>query len=77
MATTEIEPHFTMSEVAKRFHVTTDAIKKHLAAVPPRPRLGRVKWGSRTLISESGIQKFLAESTAFAETKKQRKGQAA
>ena len=71
---TQLEQYYTVPEVAERFHCSNDAVKKHLAASPPKPKLAKTKFGDRTLVSEAAIQRFLSECAAFAEAKK---GQAA
>lgn len=56
------EQYWTTAQVAERLHVTTAAVKKWLG----EGRLARVKAGSKTLITETALQAFIADSTARA-----------
>lgn len=57
--TRRFEQYWTTRDVAERLHCTVDCVKKWLA----QGRIERTKAGSRTLISESALQDFLARST--------------
>lgn len=54
-----MEQYWTTSQVADRLHVTVDGVKKWLK----KGQLRKVKAGSKTLITETDLQQFIAEST--------------
>lgn len=61
---------YTYQQVAERFHVSVDAVKKWAGRPDDHPhKLFKTKAGGRTVFTESQIQDFLRRSTSGIERK--------